>query len=109
MTSASSTSATLKVAKVATSVKYGGPTSMAHGATVTLSATLKTSAGVALAGQSVTFTLGGVTSTAITDASGVARVTRAAPATKGAYKVTVSFAGNVSYGASSSSSNIKVS
>jgi len=106
---ASSTSATLKVANVATATKYTGPTVVARGSTVTLSATVKTSTGAAVAGVTVTFTLGGVTSTGVTDATGTAHVTRTAPASKGNYKVTVSFAGSLGYAASSSTTNVRVS
>lgn len=106
---ASSTSATLKVSNLATTVKYSGPTSMARGSTVTLAATAKASTGAALVGVTITFSLGGVTSTAVTDGTGTARVTRTAPATKGNYKVTVSFGGTVGHAAASSTSTIRVS
>jgi hypothetical protein len=103
----SSTAATL-VVKVATKLTYTGPTAAAPGAAITLSATLKTAAGTALSGKTVTFTLNGVTSGATTNSSGVASVARTAPTTTGSYAIAVAFAGDTSYGAATKSATLVV-
>ena len=106
---ASSTSGTLKVAKATSTVKYTGPTSMARNSSQTLSATVKSSAGVAIVGVTVTFTLGGKTYTGVTNASGVATATATAPSTKGNQKLTASWTGNGSYSGASVTATIRVS
>jgi hypothetical protein len=106
---ASSTSASLKVAKVATTVKYTGPTSAARNSTVTLSASVKTSTGAAVAGVTVTFSFGGHTYAGVTNASGVATATATAPSAKGNTKVTATFAGTAAYAGSSATATIRVS
>jgi Bacterial Ig-like domain (group 3) len=89
---------------------YTGPTSVAPGASITLSATLTTGSGTAIAEQTVTFTLtlNGVTLTATTNGSGVASVVTTAPTTVGSYPITVAFAGNTTYAAAATSATLKV-
>jgi Ice-binding-like len=76
-----------------TKLTYTGSTAAAPGASITLRATLKTSAGVAIAGQTVTFTLNGVTRSATTSSSGVASVVTKAPTALGTYAIKITFAG----------------
>jgi hypothetical protein len=76
-----------------TKLTYTGPTAAAPGASITLRATLKTSAGVAIAGQTVTFTLNGVTRSAKTSSSGVASVVTTAPTALGTYAIKITSAG----------------
>jgi len=106
---ASSTSATLKVAKGTSTVKYTGPTSMARGASVAVTATVKTSSGAAIVGVTVTFTIGGKSFTGITDSTGTAHATVTAPSTKGNAKLTASWAGNTAYSGASASATVRVS
>ena len=71
---ASSKSGTLTVSKGLTTLAVP-PVSGAAGATVTLTATLKTSTGTVLAGRTVSFSVGGTgVGSAVTDAAGVATV-----------------------------------
>ena len=86
-------------ALAATTLTYNGATSSAPGATVTLSAGLSTGTGKKaqkLAGQPIRFTLGTSTASAVTDATGTARVTVTAPALAGSYALSASFAGTCS-------------
>jgi hypothetical protein len=103
---ASSAPATL-VVKAATTLTYGGTTAAAHGAKVTLSATLK-SGTLALASRTVTFKLNGKTFTATTNSAGLATLSTTAPTTAGSYKIAVAFAGDATYGAASVSATLKV-
>ena len=104
---ASASSSTLKVVLPTPSVKYTGPTSATRGSTVTLSATLKTSGGVALAGRTLSFTFNGSTSSAVTNTSGVASVVRTMPTAVATYKVAVKFAGDSGYLAATANGNLK--
>jgi subtilisin family serine protease len=104
---ASSTSATLSV-KSGTVLTYTGTASAAKGSPITLSATLKTSTGAGIQGAQVTFTLNRKTYTAITDSSGVATVSQTAPTKAGTYTVSVKYAGNATYAASSTSGSLTV-
>lgn len=85
-----------------------GPIVAAPGASVTLKATLKTSAGAAIAGKTVTFTLHGVTLSAKTSRSGVASVVATAPTPTGAYRVKIAFAGDKTHAAASTSVTLSV-
>lgn len=91
-----------------TTLTSTGPTVAAPGATVTLRATLKTSAGVAIAGKTVTFTLHGVTLSAKTASSGVASVVTTAPAPTGAYRIRIAFAGDTTHAAVTTSATLSV-
>jgi hypothetical protein len=104
---ATSATSTLKVVLPTPALKYTGPTTATHSASITLSATLKTSAGVALAGRTVSFTFNNVTVTAVTNSSGVASVVRTVPSKTGSYKVTLKFAGDSSYGAATANGTVK--
>jgi hypothetical protein len=102
-----STSATLTV-RIPTAISSVGPTSAARGSAVTLTATLKTSSGSAIAGATLTFTFNSKKYAAATDASGVAKASASAP-TKGAdYAIGVSYATSTTYGASTGSATMKV-
>ena len=95
-------------AGAATKLTYTGSTAAAPGATITLRATLKTSAGVAIAGQTVTFTLNGVTRSAKTSSSGLASVVAKAPTALGTYPIKIAFAGNTTRAAASTSASLRV-
>ena len=103
---ASSASATLRVVLPTPVVRYSGPTSATRGTSVTLSATLRTSGGLALAGRTLSFTLNNVTSWAVTDGSGVASVVMTVPNT-GPVRLTVKFAGDAGYAAASANGNLR--
>ncbi len=96
-----------------TSIAYTGATSVTNGQSLTLSATL-TSNGTALGNQPVTLALGTAQSeqscTATTNSSGSASCTiESVNQVTGTVTVTVSYAGNTTYAASSSSASVKVS
>jgi hypothetical protein len=80
-----------------------------HGASITLSATLKSSAGRALSRKTVKLILNGVVLTAKTNASGVASVRTKAPATAGSYRIGTRFAGDRIYAAASGNRTVTVS
>ena len=105
----SSATSTLKVVNPTPVVKYTGPTSAKRGASVTLSATLKTSGGTALAGRTLSFTFNNATSSAVTNSSGVAAVVRTVPSKTGNLTVAVKFAGDSSYAAASANGTLKAS
>jgi hypothetical protein len=104
---ASTASSTLRVVLPTPVVRYTGPTSATHGTSVTLSATLRTSGGLALAGRTLSFTLGSVTSSAVTDGTGTASVVRTAPSTTGSFRVAVKFAGDAGYAAASTNGTLR--
>ena len=91
-----------------TSLAYTGSTTAAPRASITLSATLTTSAAVAIAGKTVTFTLNSGTLSATTNSSGVASVKTKAPTATGSYPITVTFAGDATYAAASASATLAV-
>jgi hypothetical protein len=88
---------------------YTGPTTAVPGSKVTLSATLKTSKGVAIVGATVTFRLNGVTYTATTRSSGIASAVTTAAMTPGSYGITVAFAGDSSHARASTAATLHVS
>jgi hypothetical protein len=92
----------------ATSISYGGPTTAIAGSSITFSATLKTSSGTALPGRTVTFTLNGTAYTGVTNASGAATASAAAPATTGSFPIGITFAGDSTAAPSSASASLKV-
>jgi hypothetical protein len=91
-----------------TKLTYTGSTAAAPGASITLSATLKTSAGKAIAGKTVTFTLNGATRSAKTNSSGVASVVMTAPAATGTYPIKITFAGDTTNASASTSASLRV-
>src|SRR5450759_5303671 len=91
-----------------TKLTYTGSTAAAPGASLTLRATLKTSAGVAIAGQTVTFTLNGVTRSAKTSRSGLASVVTKAPTALGTYPIKIAFAGDTTHAAASTTASFRV-
>jgi hypothetical protein len=91
-----------------TKLTYTGTTTGAPGASITLKATLKTSAGKAIAGKTITFTLHGVTLSAKTNSSGVASVVTTAPTALGSYTIRVAFAGDSSHPRASTSASLRV-
>ncbi len=105
---AASASKSLVVSRPVPTLTYTGTTSAARGAPVTLSARLRTSSGAGIAGATVSFTLSGVTRTAVTDATGLAAVAATAPASAGTFTVAVKFAGNPAYAPASASGSLKV-
>jgi hypothetical protein len=88
-------------ATTATTLTYGGATSATAGGTVALKATLKTSSGTLLAGQTVKFVLGSQTVSAVTTSKGIASASLVLNQAAGSYTVQSSFAGTATYGASS--------
>ncbi len=113
---ASSGSASFEVTKEETALSYTGATSAINGQPVTLSGHLTTddpAAGTALAGKTVTFTLGeGLTAqtcTGTTDASGNASCEIASVnQTVGSVPVKANFAGDTFYVAAEASSTVSV-
>ena len=87
---------------------YTGTTTAAPGASINLKATLKTSAGKAIAGKTVTFTLHGVTLSAKTNSSGVASVVTKAPTALGSYTIKVAFPGDSTHPRASTSASLRV-
>ena len=83
----------------------------AAGQTVTLPATLKTAAGAALSGRTLTFSVDGTSiGTAVTSAAGVAAKTYAVPTalTTGGHVLTVTFAGDATSAASTGTGTLTV-
>ena len=105
--------ASLTVTKANPTLIYTGKTTAVHGvgSTFSVSATLKRSNGVAIAGASISFTVNGQTYTAVTNASGVATVIPSpnTPASAGTYAITVVFAGDGSFNGASLTKNLVVS
>jgi hypothetical protein len=98
-------------ALTATALAYNGATSSASSTPVTLSATLSTVTGKKaqkLAGQLIKFGLGTTTASAVTDATGTARVTLTAPSSAGSYPLSASYVGVCPYAASSVSKTFTV-
>jgi hypothetical protein len=91
-----------------TKLTYTGSTTAAPGASITLRARLKTSAGAAIAGKTVTFTLHGVTRSAKTNSSGVASVVMTAPTALGSYTIKIAFAGDSTHARASTSASLRV-
>jgi hypothetical protein len=102
-------SATLTVTRASPTLAYTGQTTVVHGAPLTLSATLKRPGGAAIAGALISFTLDGMTRTAVTNALGVAAVNTTAPPTPGTYSISVVFAGDASFKSASLTKNLVVS
>ncbi len=91
-----------------TVITYIGATSGEYSDPVALQATLKDAFGHALVGYSLTFTIGSQSVTAITGAGGVASTSLVLNQPKGSYSVVVSFAGDSTYTASSSTTSFAI-
>ncbi|MGD9643085.1 MAG: Ig-like domain repeat protein [Elusimicrobiales bacterium] len=108
--SAQSGSSTVTVSRRPSNLNLG-PVSAIANSSVTLSATLiDSNLTTPVAGQTVNFTLQGATHTlsALTDASGVARVIYSAAGVTGPYTYSASFAGNPYYSGTSGSDTLTV-
>ena len=103
----SDASAKITINKIATKLTSAGKTYLATAKTKSLTATLKDANGNALAGKKVTFTANGKTVTATTNAKGVATAKLALTAAK-TYTVTIKFAGDNVYAASTASAKVKL-
>jgi len=110
----SSASATFTVTREETTLTYTGPTKAANGQPLTLSGVLREDGAGAIAGRSVTFTLGTGASaqacTGTTNASGSASCTIASvaqPAATTSVGVTAVFAGDTFYLPASASATVK--
>ncbi|WP_298534861.1 Ig-like domain repeat protein [uncultured Methanobrevibacter sp.] len=101
--------ATAKVTinKIKTALTASGKTFLATATTKKLTATLKDANGNALAKKTVTFTVNGKTYKATTNAKGVATVKLALKAAK-TYTVSIKFAGDSVYAASTKSVKVKL-
>ena len=105
----SSGNATVTVVQPASSstATYTGATQAAWGDTATLSGHL-VSGTSALAGKTLTFTMGGTTCSGTTDTNGDASCQVVVSALPGPHAVTVAFAGDSTYGSSSQDSTLTV-
>ena len=99
--------ATITIDPIKTSLTSVAKTYLATAKTKSLTATLKDANGKALAGKKVTFTVNGKTVTATTDAKGVATAKLALTAAK-TYTVSIKFAGDNVYAASTVSAKVKL-
>ncbi len=99
--------ATITIDPIKTSITASGKTFLATATTKKLTATLKDANGKAIAGKKVTFTVNGKTYTATTNANGVATVKLALKAAK-TYTVSIKFAGDNVYAASTKSVKVKL-
>ena len=88
-------------------VTYTGATQAAWGDTATLSGNL-VSGSSALAGKTLTFTMGGATCSGTTNASGDASCQMAVTALPGPHAVTVAFAGDATYQSASDDATLTV-
>ena len=103
----SDATAKVTINKIKTATTASGKTFLATATTKKLTATLKDANGNALAKKTVTFTVNGKTYKATTNAKGVATVKLALKAAK-TYKVTIKFAGDSVYAASTKSVKVKL-
>ena len=103
----SDATAKLTINKIKTAITASGKTFLATATTKKLTATLKDANGNVLANKKVTFTVNGKTYTATTNAKGVATVKLALTAAK-TYTVTIKFAGDSVYAASTVSAKVKL-
>ena len=105
----SSGTGTITVAnKLPTTIVYTGDTTTGVGQTATLSAKLTAQSGSPLGGKVVTLSFGSVSCQATTNVNGVASCTVTVVDVPGSYTVTASFAGDVTYLASSGTGTITV-
>ena len=101
------TTATITIDPIKTSLTASAKTYLATAKTKSFTATLKDANGNILANKKVTFTVNGKTYTATTNAKGVATVKLALTAAK-TYTVTIKFAGDSVYAASTVSAKVKL-
>jgi hypothetical protein len=101
-TASSSLGNPFSVARKATTTTYTGAISSKPNKTIALSAVVKDATGTALSGKTVTFKLGSQSTSAVTDASGVAATTLTLNQHNGTYSVSATFAGDPSFYAGSS-------
>lgn len=99
--------ATITIDPIKTSLTASAKTYLATAKTKSFTATLKDAKGNILANKKVTFTVNGKTYTANTNAKGVATVKLALTAAK-TYTVTIKFAGDSVYAASTVSAKVKL-
>ena len=99
--------ATITINPIKTSLTSAAKTYLATAKTKSLTATLKDANGKVLAKKKVTFTVNGKTVTATTNAKGVATAKLALTAAK-TYTVTIKFAGDGVYAASTVSAKVKL-
>ena len=99
--------ATITINPIKTSLTSAAKTYLATAKTKSLTATLKDANGNVLANKKVTFTVNGKTVTATTNAKGVATAKLALTAAK-TYTVTIKFAGDDVYAASTVSAKVKL-
>jgi hypothetical protein len=104
---AASTTASLTLARLATTLTYTGVTTVAPNTRFPLYASLKSGAR-SVAGKTVTFVFNGETGTAVTNNNGLATFRVRAPITPGSYDVAISFDGDVSYFPSTAAGTIAV-
>ncbi len=97
----------ITIKKQATKIASAKKSYKASIKTKSLTATLKNSAGKALANKKVTFKVNGKTYTATTNSKGVAKV-NVSLSKKGTYKFTAKFAGDKTYAAISKSANLVI-
>ena len=95
------------VDRSATSIVDVGPASTVAGSMYALTARLS-AGGAPVVGRTLTFVVNRTTYTAVTSATGVATASARAPTKPGSYSVRVSFAGDVTYAASSASATLSV-
>jgi len=106
---ATSTGAVLTVARIATVLTYTGPTSVAAGAWITLSARLSDPSGQVIAGMPITITINGSPlGQWVTDRNGVVSYRVRAPSVLGSYRIGVSFDGNATCAAASNQATLTV-
>ena len=91
-----------------TKLTYTGPTTDVHATSVTLSATLKTTAGAVIVGRTVTFKLNGKNLNATTNSSGVASVSTTSPSTTGNYTIAITLNGDTTYAKTSVNATLTV-
>ena len=103
----SDASAKITINKIATKTTASAKTYLATAKTKSFTATLKDANGNVLANKKVTFTVNGKTYTTNTNAKGVATVKLALTAAK-TYTVTIKFAGDSVYAASTVSAKVKL-
>ena len=103
----SDATAKIKINKIATKTTSAAKTYLATASSKAISATLKDAKGNVLANKKVTFTVNGKTYTATTNAKGVATVKLALTAAK-TYTVSIKFAGDSVYDASTVSAKVKL-
>lgn len=106
---ASSTSTVLVTPKNCSAISYTGDAGAPQGTTATVSATLVDKAGASVAGKTVTFALSdGATTTAITNAAGVAETTIAVAGPPRNATITASYDGSATLAAASTSAAFTV-